>query len=46
MLALATSAVKSAAPMAWVMPEFLDMLQDTPWVYTFAEPSAFMKRLV
>ena len=31
-LALATSAVKSAEPMAWVMPEFFDMLHATPWV--------------
>ena len=43
--AFSTSLVKSLAPMAWANPEFFDMLQATPCVYTFGDPSAFMKRV-
>ena len=32
--------------MAWVKPLSFDRLQAAPCVYTFAEPSAFMKRFV
>ena len=43
---LAKSTEKFVAPVASWMPLSLDRLQAAAWVYTLAEPSAFIKRLL